>query len=202
MKTQLFLLCFLSSQLMAQTYLSLYVAVNPRTDIFNNTNVLNQYWRNDVSIGVAYETSISTNISIAPSIETAYYKWDHFIDSRVFVPEISLISASGDDSRVWRFFLDGKLIPKNKIVPTYISTGIGYIYEDIGSVRATYNDMNGPEFTRTQPRYAHYYFVHTLGIGLRWIFVSDFGIDIRALYYTNYSNRFQVSMVFGISYLL
>ena len=203
MKVPLFLFCFLSSHLMAQTYLSLYGALNPRTEIFNEQeNILERCWRNGVSIGAAYEKTLSKNIIIASSIESAYYKWDNFNYGGVSIPEISLKSANGEDSRVWRFFLEVKLMPTSKDAPVYLSTGVGYINEIIGSITARYSDMNGPEFTRTQSRYTDNYFVHTLGIGMKWFFISDFGMDIRTLYYSNYSNRFQLAMLLAFSYSL
>ena len=101
MRVIILLLCLLASQAWTQTNLSVFCALNPRTEVLNNQeNILNQYWRNGVSLGAGYETAISTNISISSTIETAYYKWDKFDYRGPMIPELRLQNAHGEDSRV------------------------------------------------------------------------------------------------------
>jgi hypothetical protein len=199
------ILLFLSivAQGWAQSNLAVFCAWNPPTEPFNNqANILNQYWRNGVSLGAGYETAISTNISLATTIETAYYRWDNFNYQGATFPEISLKSAQGEDSRVWRFFLEGKFKSPSRKIPMYLSTGVGYIVEDIGGITTTYSNLNGPDITYLGSDQIKRYFVHTFGIGLQCPIIFNYGIDIRALYFSDYSSHFQEAIVFGIVYSL
>jgi hypothetical protein len=201
MRLIILLLYLLAAQAWAQTNLSVFYALNPRTEVLNNQeNILNKYWRNGISLGAGYETSISTNISIASTIETAYYKWDNFDYRGPMIPEIRLKSAQGEDSRIWRLFLEGKFKSPSRVVPMYVSTGLGYIIENIGGITTTYSDMNGPDITYIGVSQTKKYFVHTVGIGLQCPIISNYGIDIRALYFSDYSTHFQTAIVFGIIY--
>jgi len=84
----------------------------------------------------------------------------------------------------------------------YISTGLGYIIENIGGITTKYSDLNGPDITYSGVGQAKRYFVHTVGIGLQCSIISNYGIDIRALYFSDYSTHFQIAIVLGVIYSL
>jgi hypothetical protein len=205
MKTTLCLLILIATAGHSQTSISFYAGVNPNLNLLSsdNSNYLNLYWHPGVTIGVSGEIFLSDDIAVSPSFEYASYQFDRYSPAKITIPEISLKSATGSASTMWRTFAELKLFTeKGGISRFYLSTGIGYVIEQIGTITATYADLNGPDFTNVIHPESRNYVVHTLGAGARWNIIGHFAIDLKAHYFTNYTDRMYTTIRLGVLYTL
>jgi hypothetical protein len=134
-------------------------------------------------------------------VEYAYYGFDSYAFRGASIPEVRFTSATGEASNVWRLFADVKMFPHtSKAVLFYLSTGIGYLIERVGTISATFEDMNGRNFSTTIKYESTNFLVHTLGLGIRWGVLSDLALDFKGQYFTNYNDRMYTTVKCGLVY--
>ena len=201
MKMIYFLLILFSSTCYSQTSISLYVGVNPHSNLLRSDN-LDSYWKPGVTFGVSGEMFLSNAVSISPSFEYGSYQFDSYW-AWVSFPEIRLISSSGSVSTMWRTFAEVRFFTeKGGMSRFYLLTGVGFIVEHIGTINATYSALNGPDYIEVIHPESRDFFVHTLGAGVRWNIVSQIAIDLKAQYFTNYNDRMYTTVRMGVLYTL
>ncbi len=204
MKTKLFILILLALPAYSQTSISFYAGINPHTDLLTGySSFLDASWNPGITIGLSGELFVSPLFAISTSVEYAYYGFNNYGGSFISSPENSFKSATGDASTEWRAFAEAKLFTKKSPHGRfYLSTGIGYVIEQIGTMMATYSAMNGHDFTGPVYYENRDYFVHTLGAGERWNMASQVALDVKAQYFTNYSDRTGATIRVGLQYYL
>ena len=200
---------FLFLILTTPIYSQISVGISVGTDLFNYDlsnyhNYLSSYWHKGIYININGEYFLSNKISISSTIEYGYYKFDNYIPTGVQIPEIRFISAYGNNSKAIRVFGNIRFYTNPaKIFQAFISTGLGYISENLGTITATYDDMNFVQFTTEGKYQGRHYFAHTFGIGGRVKLDQNFAIDVSASYYSDYakilSGKTEVRMVYLIN---
>jgi|GEM_PF-6817839 len=205
MKAKLFFLILLALPAYSQTSISFYTGINPHMYSFESGNFsfLDASWNPGITIGLSGELFLSPAIAISSSIEYAYYGFNNYEGFLIGIPERIFKSATGEPSTEWRAFAEAKLFTKKSPHGRfYVSTGIGYVIEQIGTIMTTYSDMNGHDFTGPVYYENRDYFVHTLGAGERWNIASPVALDVKAQYFTNYSDRTSATIRVGLQYYL
>ncbi len=204
MKTKLFILILLALPAYSQTSISFYAGINPHTYLLTDyTSFLDAYWSPGLTVGLSGELFVSPLFAISTSVEYAYYGFNNYKEAFFASPSFSVLkSATGDASTEWRAFAEVKLFTKkNPHGRFYLSTGVGYVIEQIGTIVATYSnyphDFTGPIYYENRD-----YFVHTLGAGERWSIASQLALDVKAQYFTNYSDRNGATIRVGLQYFL
>jgi len=203
MKAKLFILILLALPAYSQTSISFYAGVNPHTDLLAGySSFLDAYWNPGITIGLSGELFLSPLFAISTSVEYAYYGFNNYAGPFISAPENRFKSATGDASTEWRAFAEVKLFTKKSTHGRfYLSTGVGYVIEQMGTIMATTSieghDFTGPEYYENRD-----YFVHTLGAGERWSIASQVALDVKAQYFTNYSDRTGATIRVGLQYYL
>ena len=150
--TFLFLLIVLAVPSYSQFNISLSAGLDlPINDIGNdNFDFLGMYWNSGITAVLSGEIFVSRVVAISPSVEYAYYGFDHYTFIGGSIPEVHFKSATGEASKVWRMFAETKFFPNtHKAVQWYLSNGIGIVIERIGTIEATWEYMGGGSFIRT-----------------------------------------------------
>ena len=198
---------FLFLILTTPIYSQISIGVSGGTNLFSTNlsmdqDVLNTYWHNGINFSIDGEYFISRKISINSIIEYGYYKFDNYIETGAHIPEISLVSATGKDSKAIRIFTNIRFyINSSKIFQGFIETGIGYVSENIGTITAIYDDMNSGQFKSELNYQGKHNFVHSFGIGCRIKLNQYLAIDVSASYYSVYTNFLNAKTGIGFIYL-
>jgi len=203
MRIRFLLLLLLAVPAYSQINVSFFAGVNPATNLIarDRSGFLDLYWGTGFNLSVSSEVFISRLIAIAPSVEYARYAFDNYTFQGVSIPEVRLKSATGEASSIWRIFAEAKFFPtSSKVIPWYFSTGLGYVIERIGTINATYTNLNGPEFTMAINYQGKNFFVHAVGLGIRWSAFSRLALDLNAQYFTNYNDRLNTAVKIGVVY--
>ena len=204
MKIKFFLLFVMTIPVYAQFNVSAFVGFNPQSNFIakDNSDFLDSYWRSGIIFGLGSEIFVSRSIALSPSVEYARYGFADYEFRNYLIPEVSFISATGEPSNVWRVFLEAKFFANfTTAIPVYLTTGIGYVKEDIGVINQNFFQMwDSRTFTTNVIFKDSNFFVHTLGLGLRWRFLPNLSLDLKGQYFTNYSDRWYTSVKCGLVY--
>ena len=201
MKTLIILLVFFSASLSAQTEAWIHVGLgSPAADFpYDKSQFLNLYWKNGLNFGAGVQVAATRRLWIAPSIEYTYYRWDNFNFRGPMIPELSIRSANGHNSHLYRFLIEVRYYAQTaSILQLFVTTGAGYTIEKIGAIQATVDDMNNGAFTWNVQYPGRSYFTHNLGIGLRLNVIAPLAVDLTAKYFSDYSQRFHTSINAGL----
>jgi hypothetical protein len=183
------------------------IGISGGTDLFSNNlsnkrDYLGSYWHNGININVNGEYFISNKVSLNGTFEYGYYRFDHYSFDEIHFPETSLVTANGKDSKAIRVFGNIRsYTDSSKMFQAFITTGLGYISEDIGTITATFNDLNFGQSTTELKYEGRHNFVHILGIGARIKFLQDLAIDVSGSYYSDYTNFINEKMEISFVYL-
>ncbi len=203
MRATLLLLIMLVVPSYPQFNISLFVGISPPIDFIakDRYEFVDLYWGSGITTGLSSDLFISPVIAVSPSVEYTYYEFDRYKLEGYGIPEWYFKSSTGEASTVWRMFAEGKIFPNNrKDVKWYLSTGVGYVFERIGAFKITFGDENGPDFTRTTQSQSKNFFVHTLGLGMRWSVFSRLEVELKGQYTTNYNYRSDTTVKIGVVY--
>ena len=203
MKIKFLFLLLLAVPAYSQINVSFFAGMNPATNLIarDRSGFLDSYWSTGFNLSVVTEVFVSRSVAIAPSVEYARYAFDNYAFQGVSIPEVRFKSATGEASNIWRMFAEARFFTNSsKAVPWYFSTGLGYFIERIGTISATYTDMSGPDFTRAINYQGKNFFVHTVGLGIRWSAFSRLALDLNAQYFTNYNDRLHTAVKMGVVY--
>ena len=201
-----YLLLFLT--LTSPIFSQISIGISGGTDLFNNNlsnkrDYLSSYWHKGININVNGEYFLSNKVSLNGIFEYGYYKFDHYSFDEIHIPETGLVSAYGKDSKAIRVFGNIRFYsnPAN-IFRAYITTGLGYISENIGTITATFDDLNFGQSTTEIKYQGKHNFVHIFGIGARIKIIQNLGIDVFGSYYSDYTNFLNTKIDIGLVYLL
>jgi hypothetical protein len=197
------LMLILSSPVGAQTRLLVYSGSSSglaNFSIKDNTDYLQHYWNTAINVGVGVEYMLSKDIAVSPRFEISDFSFDRYFPF-IGIPEEHMKRSTGEATRVYRVFVDAKLMPLNiSRTHLYVSTGTGYVVEDVGRIEAMFGDTNGPDFSRTIAYRGKSFWAHSAGIGLRMDILKKLGLDVSGDFYSNYLDRFWVSWRAGFVY--
>ena len=202
--TLILILPFLAS---AQPRIGIYSGVNfPSVSSFfvehGQNEELGDYWYPAINLGVDLEIPLMDWLEISPLFEYNHYLFDQYYPITVGPPPF-LKQSSGQVSRIYRLMLEARLVDQSAGGDRlYLVTGLGYIVENIGHVTLTWGDDNTPDYTSEVIIQGKSYWAHSMGVGYQIVLSQSLGIDICAKYYSNYTDRFDVSANLGIAYTL
>ena len=167
----------------------------------NNKDYLNSYWRKGISFNLNGEYFISKRVSLNSIVEYVYYKFDHYTFDEVHIPEIGLISATGENSNAVRIIENIKFyVNLNESLQYFLATGIGYISEKLGTITAKFDDLNSGQSISELKYEGMHNFVHNLEVGVRFKFVQNLAFDISGSYYSDYTKilntKSQISLIY------
>lgn len=201
MKSLILLSLIIFGSAAAQPVLHLQLGLSPRTGSiipFESGNSINNSWRNGWSAALSTEFPIHSAISLSPGIEYNHYPFDNLF-SQVTVPEVRLKYSSGDAAYIYRFFVEAKVLDSRMDRLSFcLLTGINYDIEKYGEINAVFSDMNGPDFKIVYPSRVYYYWMHSIGAGLRYFFSCGYGFDLTAKLYTDYNKRSHTALHLGL----
>lgn len=201
-----YLLLFLT--LTSPVFSQISIGISGGTDLFNNNlsnnrDYLSSYWHKGININVNGEYFLSNKVSLNGTFEYGYYKFDHYSFDEPHIPETGLVSAYGKDSKAIRVFGNIRFYTNRaNIFQAFITTGLGYISENLGTITATFDDLNYGQSTTELKYQGEHTFVHIFGIGARIKFIQNLGIDVCGSYYSDYTNFLNTKIDIGLVYLL
>ena len=157
-------------------------------------------WRAGPVISAFVDVHVTESMAISPSIEFGQHPFNQYVFHGAMIPEIRIIDSRGFDSRIYRIAIEGKLLSSTpQFFRLQLVSGLTYIYEDLGDIFVTYQDMNFPgEVERKRPNNSKSFFAHSLGIGVRSLISESIGLGFTAKYVSNYSDRFQTTLTAGV----
>jgi|GEM_PF-2176647 len=162
----------------------------------------NAYWDKGITFGIGIEHKLSENLQIGALFHHTKFSFARYEDSGFHIPEILFKGAEGSGSILRRTSIEVRFFPypENKL-RFYFLTGIGNLYEELGSIRVQFSGMieNNSQTTIIKPRKISR-FVHSLGAGLRITLPANLHADISGLYYSDYLDRFQTFLGLGLGY--
>ena len=191
----------------AQISLSISAGYDPNEiNLYNKpaTDGNNAYWNKGFSVGLNSDYSLNENLFFSALFQYSHYRFDRFVNAGVSIPEISFISAQGEDSKLFRASVEAKyfLNPQNRF-RFFIFSGVGILKENLGSVKTEFSDMNKIGLiSNTINSEDKTFFVHSLGAGVRTAIISSLFVDTIASYYSDYNSRFQMFLGLNLGYQL
>lgn len=198
-----FLLVLFSSSLLSQSAITIYSGVNYPSRSFSvedESEYLNDHWMIGLNLGIDAEYRMASWFSISPVVEYNHYQFNTYDKSKVVLTD-DVKSSSGKNSHIARFMIEAKIIDQDRdVADVYISIGYGYVMEKIGSINVTSIEYGGSAYTQTLRYNEKNYWVNTVGLGYRYYVTSRSGLDFCIKYYSNYTDRFHVSMNLGYAY--
>lgn len=203
----IFLVVFLFNNSFAQLSVSVSAGFDPKEiSLYDQTATDgdNAFWNGGITFGINCDYSISEKLFISALFQYSHYKFDKYTDSGFRIPEITFISANGEDSKLLRTSVELKYFPfpQNRI-KFFALTGLGVVVEDLGTVKTQFLDMiQGTNNIYTTNSEVENTFVHSLGMGIRVDIISNLFVDVSGLYYSNYSDRFQTFFGASLGYKL
>ena len=184
---------------MTISQITFYTGTNSRFEFHptESSSFLDNYWHKGINFGIEAEIKISSSVFLNPTYELNYYKFDtYFYEGKI--PEIYLISYVGENSYIHRYLLNVKFISsKSSLLNPYFTTGIGYVYEDIGQIEIKEGYMSYGERDYVKIFDEKNYFVHNVGVGLKISIMNSWPLKVESRYYSNYSDRFHYSINIG-----
>lgn len=201
----MFFLVLLFNNSFAQLSVSVSAGFDPKEiSLYDQTasDGDNAYWNNGITFGINCDYSLSEKFFISALFQYSHYNFDKYANTGIGIPEISFISAIGEDSKLWRTSVEVKYFPfpLNRF-KFFVLSGLGVVIEDLGKIKTQFTDINQEgNITHTINSEIKNYFVHSLGLGVRADIVSNLFVDVSGLYYSNYSERFQTFFGASIGY--
>lgn len=193
----LLLIMLFSGPLCAQTVLGVRAGMSKQHAV-NETNPHPSTWRNGMNVGFQLNHHVWNALSLSASVEYNVYKFNSYVFRGATIPEIRPVGSKGEDSHVLRFALEGKLTTLGpEILRIQFVTGAVFVYEDAGDVSVTFEDMNSNTFVVRHYTQLRSYLAHSAGLGIQSFFSERFGIEFLARYTSDYSERFDTSIVAG-----
>ncbi len=189
----------------AQLSISISAGIDPKEiSLYDHTAIDgdNAYWNNGKSIGANIEYALSERFIICALFHYSNYSFDKYANSGFMIPAISFLYTEGENSKLWRTSVEAKFFPfPRDRFKFFISTGLGIVVEDLGSIKTHYFDMNN---NRNQtyiidPEVKNG-LVHSMGLGFRTSIISNLFLDISGSYFSDYTERFQTFLGVSIGY--
>ena len=208
MKIKFFLIFVMTIPVYPQLNVSAFVGVNPQENLIAKGDSYNHgaySWESGIILGIESEIFIFPSIALSPSVEYVYYAFDEYDERKeARFDNNSSISSTADPVKVWRLFLEAKFFGNlTTTIPIYLTTGFGFLNENNGVINrtVTYFFGNGPQiFDTTFKLKNSSFYVHTLGLGIRWRFLPNLSLDLNGKYLSNYSDRMYAAVKFGLVY--
>ena len=169
----------------------------------NEPNPHPSTWHNGMSVGLHLDHHVWNALSFSASVEYNFYRFNNYVFRGATIPEIRPVGSKGEDSHILRFALEGKLTTLGpEILRVQLVTGAVLINENLGDVSVTFEDMNSGTFVVQYFTKSKSYLAHSAGLGIQSFFSKRFGIEFLARYYSDYSERFDSSIIAGFVYRL
>ena len=190
-----------STSCFPQTNVLIFSGINfPTFPLREGSFYLEEYWLNGINFGVTTEFEVNNRFSVAPSFEYNLYFFDSYDGLTAIEPGMLFQFAEGENSRIYRFLLEMKyfpeISPESKTQP-FILSGLGYVVEDIGNIKAFYN-VDGLDILLNPTFKSKKYLVHSIGIGIRWPLKKTLMLNLEGKIFTDYKSRFQNSWNLGL----
>ena len=153
---------------------NIYSGINSSFEAFTNesSDFLENYWKPGINIGISFDIKLLNYLNLIPTYELNYYQFSTY-DYEAKIPEIYLKSYQGEKSLIHRYLLDFQFIPPEiPFINPFLTTGIGYVYEDIGKIHIHQGYMGNGEREYDLTFGEKNYFIHSVGIGMN---ISIFG---------------------------
>ena len=160
---------FFSSTCFSQTNVLVYSGINfPAFPLRlkESSFFLTRYWENGLNFGASLELKLSNSLFLSPGFEYNLYPFDSYDGpiNRGIISTIFVKSADGEKSKIYRFLLEIKHFTEasadSKSQP-FLSTGFGYIVEDIGNIDVLWGDISGPDVLIKEKFDGKSYFVNS-----------------------------------------
>ena len=194
-----------NSSLLSQSAITIYSGVNYPSRSFSvddESEYLNDHWMIGLNLGVSAEYLLTNWFSISPVVEYNHYQFNTYDKSEVVLTD-NIKSSSGENSHIARFMMEAKLIDSaHDTADVYVSIGGGYIIEKTGSINATVVGYSGSTETQTLRFGGKNYWANSVGLGYRYFLTRRNAVDFCIKYYSNYKDRFHVSMNLGFAHQL
>lgn len=180
----------------------------PVDKIFDDNGFpLARYWSTGIGASLSAEYAITPRCWIVPSFQYAHYRWDNYNYGGPMIPEDYVVSASGDNSEVYRFLVEGRFLASRQFIAfhsqLYFTTGLAYTIENIGVIHTvTGNTFDHLVFLQTINYPNRDYWSHTVGIGIRTDIAGPIAFDLSAKYLTDYTRTFYTCYAIGVAYSL
>ena len=192
-----------NSSLLSQSAITIYSGINYPSRSFSvedESEYLNDHWMIGLNLGIGAEYCLTSWFSISPVVEYNHYQFNTYDKSKVVLTD-DVKSSSGENSHITRFMIEAKFIDHAQdTADVYIFIGYGYVMEKIGSINVTSIEYGGSTYTQTLRYNEKNYWVNSVGLGYRYYLTSRSGLDFCMKYYSNYEDRFNVSMNLGFVY--
>ena len=154
-------------------------------------------WKSSNPINIEIEHSITRSIAIMSGLEYNYYAFESYHGA---LPDDFPSYNTGDPTQIYRISMEGKFIaPPVRNFSLYLITGVSYTIESAGSLHLDRMDI---PVSYNIPNKSTYYWMQTFGIGWRYSFLDNFGIDMTGKLYSDYSAHFHESLMLGFFYSL
>ena len=206
MKLAFILVFTFGTALHAQTFVGFHAGIGNldplRFDGESNPHATT--WNKGVSLGLFADWNLAKSLALSSTLEYNFFAFQGYVFRGASVPEISIVSSRGDNSHVYRFAIEAKLLSSTPAMfRLQFVSGIAYVMEDFGDVYTTFDDMNSPGTReREQPNNSRSYFAHSAGVGFRSNPFESVGLTVLARYHSNYRDRFQSAISAGLVFQL
>lgn len=202
----LFFLIVFSLSTFAQVTLNVSADINPQNISLSEETPVdgeNAYWDNGFTFGIDGGYFLSQNFLLSASFNYSHYDFDKYVFTGFAIPESHYTSSVGEDSKIIRVSCEAKYFPFPNEFKFFILSGLGYVTEILGEVRATFQNMlENSETTYIIKQDNQNRLAHSLGIGFRTNIFSNVHVELSYSYYSNYSDWFQSIIGFGLGYNL
>jgi hypothetical protein len=184
--------------------ISLQGGIGARTSLIelDHYNATEKYWKSAIAGSLGIEYFLIRSIAFSVSTEYDSYPFDSYRDF-VTTYDISPRASSADAAKIYRFSLEAKFIPPaHGRISLFLITGASYIIERVGPIKITAAFVNGPEMYIVMPGQSAEYWMHTFGLGWRYSLSDNLGFGLTGKLYSNYTNHFHESLMFGFFYVI
>ncbi len=196
--TFVILLCSISLSF-AQTAITMQGGIGARTPLISlqHHNSIEDSWKSSDPINIGIEHFVARSIAIMSSIEYNYYAFESYNGALL---DDAPSYNTGDPTRVYRISIEGKFFtPPVRNFSLYLVTGTCYTIERVGSIFLNRIDI---PVSFGIPSQSTYYWMQTFGLGCRYSFLDNLGIDMTGKLYSDYSTHFHESLMLGFFYTL
>ena len=199
MKTTFAILLCSTSLSFAQTVVTMQGGIGGRTPIISlqHYNSIEDSWKSSDPLNIGIEHFVTRSIAIMSSVEYNYYAFESYHGTLLGdAPSWN----TGDPTRIYRISIEGKFIaPPVRNFSLYLVAGTCYTIEQAGSIFLSRIDI---PVSFGIPNQTTYYWMQTFGVGWRYSFFDDLGIDMTGRLYSDYSAHFHESLMLGFFYKL
>ena len=186
------------SQPMIEVFTGINYPVIVNQDI--RYNYLEKFWKPSLGIGFRSDIQLTESINLSPSVSYNHYLYNGYYHEGAQIEEV-FVASSGESSDVLRILADLRLIDRSEqFLNPYIEIGVGYVYENIGSIHGRMEYLGQLEYQTDLKSYSKNYFTYTVSAGGLISLSSYFRLDLSAKYYSNIKDRAYLLLNLGIAY--